>query len=138
MRFEISFYGHRNVRSTHQKTIEVTSKPELTAKGDCIIGVKSTGSCKDIPDKMKHLLRNSKSRIVITIMIDGLSFRVRGKGHENLILSHPHDIVIRKSSFMCPRTLAIKCDKASHDIPRDMIKALNNRSTKGIFAIDVI
>ncbi|MGI0066726.1 MAG: DUF371 domain-containing protein, partial [Nitrosotalea sp.] len=39
MRFEISFHGHENVRSLHPKSIEITTDPNLTVNGDCIVGV---------------------------------------------------------------------------------------------------
>lgn len=138
MHFEIPFYGHENIRSLHQKTIEITTESNLTLNGDCIIGVNASCSCNDIPEKMKKLLRNSKTNILFTIKVKDFSFKVRGKGHDELILTHPHDIVIRKSSFVCPRTLATNCDKASDSIPRKMIKILQNPDTKGIFVIDII
>jgi len=138
MHFEIPFYGHENIRSLHQKSIEITTESDLTLNGDCIIGVGASCGCNDLPEKMKHLLRNSKTNIVFTIKVNDFSFKVNGRGHDGLILTHPHDIVIRKSSFVCPRTLATNCNKASDSIPRQMIKALQNSDAKGIFTIDVI
>lgn len=137
MHFEIPFYGHKNIRSLHQKTIEITTEPDLTLNGDCIIGVGASCGCNDIPEKMKKLLQSSKTNILFTIKVKDFSFKVKGTGHDELVLTHPHDIVIRKSSFVCPRTLATNCDKASDSIPRQMIKILQNPDTKGIFAIDV-
>jgi hypothetical protein len=65
------------------------------------------------------------------------SFEIIGKGHKDLVLSHSNDIVIRKSNFVCPRTLAVRCNKASNSIPRKMIKLLQDPNSKGIFAIEV-
>ncbi len=138
MHFEIPFYGHENIRSLHQKTIEITTESELTLQGNCIIGVRASCGCNDIPEKMKNLLRASKSEVLFTITVKDLSFKVKGKGHNDLILTNPHDIVIRKSSFICPRTLATHCDNASDSIPRNIVKLLQNQDSKGIFAIDVI
>lgn len=138
MHFEIPFYGHENIRSLHQKTIEITTESELTLQGNCIIGVRASCGCNDIPEKMKNLLRASKSDVLFTITVKNLSFKVKGKGHKDLILTNPHDIVIRKSSFICPRTLATHCDKASDSISRKIIKLLQNQDSKGVFAIDVI
>ena len=137
MHFEIPFHGHKNIRALHEKTIEITKDTELTTNGDCIIGVNAECGCNDIPEKLKKLLRDSKSDVIITITVKDLSFRVKGKGNQDLILANSHDIVIRKSSFVCPRTLAICCDKASDRIPRQMIKHLQNPDARGIFAIDV-
>ena len=137
MHFEIPFRGHKNIRALHEKTIEITKDTKLTTNGDCIIGVNAECGCNDIPEKLKKLLRDSKSDVVITITVKDLSFRVNGRGNQELILTDSHDIVIRKSSFVCPRTLAVCCDKASDRIPRQMIKHLQNPDSRGIFAIDV-
>ena len=137
MHFEISFNGHKNIRSLHPKTIEITTESDLTLNGDCIIGVGASCGCNDIPEQMKNLIRNSKSEILFTISVKDVSFKVKGSGHEDLILTNPHDIVIRKSSFICPRTLAIQCDSASDSIPRQLIKTLQNPDSRGVFSIDV-
>jgi hypothetical protein len=137
VRFEIPFYGHKNVRANHTRTIEITTEPDLTIQGDCIIGVTADCGCKAIPEKLKKKLRRSDSKVRITITVSGKSFKVSGRGHEDLKLENPHDLVIRKSNFMCPRTLAIGCDKACDDMPRDMVKQLQNPKTKGLFVIEV-
>jgi len=137
MHFEISFNGHKNIRSLHPKTIEITTEPDLTLNGDCIIGVEASCGCNDIPEQIKNLMRNSKSEILFTISVKDVSFKIKGSGHENLILTNPHDIVIRKSSFICPRTLAIHCDLGSDSIPRQMINILQNPDSRGIFSIDI-
>jgi hypothetical protein len=137
MQFAIPFYGHENIRSLHPKTIEITTESNLTVNGDCIIGVKANCGCSDIPEQMKVLLQNSKSNVNCTIMVKDFSFKVKGRGSDKLTLKNPHDIVIRKSSFVCPRTLATNCDAASDVIPRQMIKLLRDPETKGIFMIEV-
>ena len=50
---------------------------------------------------------------------------------------HKEDIVLRKSDFTCPRTLSVKCDKASDLVPREMVTKLQNPKTKGLFVITV-
>ncbi len=137
MRFEIPFYGHKNVRAFHPRTIEITTEPDLTLQGDCIIGVGAGCGCKEIPEKMKEKLRRSDSQITVTIQVNEKSFQVTGRGHDELKLENPHDIVIRTSNFLCPRTLAISCNKASDDMPREMIKMLQDPKTKGLFVIEV-
>ena len=64
-------------------------------------------------------------------------FVFSGKGHEGLLLSHNEDIVIRKSSFVCPRTMAVECDKASDLIPRKMVRILQDPKTRGVLTIRV-
>jgi uncharacterized protein len=137
MRFEIPFYGHENILSLHPKTIEITTESRLTVNGDCIVGTRASSGCNDLPEKMKMLLQNSKSNVDCTIMVKDFSFKVKGRGNDKLTLTNPHDIVIRKSTFTCPRTMATNCDAASDSIPRQMVKALQNPEAKGIFVIDV-
>jgi hypothetical protein len=135
MRFEIQFSGHENIRSNHQKTIEITKESHLTPSGDCIIGVNASASCADLPDSIKKKLQNPNSKINFSIKVGSHEFIVKGRGHEDLILTHHEDIVIRKSNFVCPRTLAVKCDKASDLMPREMISLLQNPNTRGTFTI---
>ena len=137
MKFEIQFSGHENIRSNHQKTIEITKESHLTPQGDCIIGVNATSSCSDLPQELKEKLRDSNSKIIFSINVDNQEFVLEGRGHDDLILTHDEDIVIRKSDFICPRTLAVKCDKASHLLPRHMVSLLRNPKTKGTFTITV-
>jgi len=137
MRFEIQFSGHENIRSNHQKTIEITKESHLTPSGDCIIGVNASTSCAELPTSLKKQLQNPNSKVTISIKVGTHEFNVEGRGHENLSLTHLEDIVIRKSDFVCPRTLAIKCDKASDLIPREMISLLQNPKTTGTFTISI-
>jgi len=137
VRFEIQFSGHKNIRSNHKKTIEITKESHLTPSGDCIIGVNASASCADLPSLLKKKLQNPKSKVFFSIKVGTHEFNVEGRGHENLILTHMDDIVIRKSDFVCPRTLAIKCNKSSDLIPREMISLLQNPKTLGTFTITV-
>ncbi len=93
--------------------------------------------CKDIPIDMKKILKNSSTVVRFSIKVNDYSFEIIGKGHNDLLLDDPNDIVLRKSEFICPRTLAISCDKSSVSIQRDMVQLLNDPSTKGIFSIEV-
>ena len=87
--------------------------------------------------KIQKKIQNPDTTIVFTIIADDYSFSIHGKGSEKLTLKHPNDIVLRKSAFTCSRTIAIKCDKASDDIPREMIKKLQNPKTSGKLVIEI-
>jgi hypothetical protein len=135
MKFEIEFSGHENIRSNHQKTIEITKESHLTPQGDCIVGVNAKSSCADLPDELKNKLKDPNSKIIFSIKVEDEDFVVEGRGHPDLILTHTEDIVIRKSNFICPRTLAVKCDKASDLLPRSMVLKLQDPKTIGKFTI---
>ena len=131
MKIEIPFTGHKNILSLHEKTIEITKDSELSVGGDCIIGTNSGLACIDLPEKFKKKIQNPNTTIEFTIVADEHSFSIHGKGSDKLTLKHTSDIVLRKSAFTCSRTIAINCDKASDDIPRDMIKKLQNPKLVG-------
>ena len=137
MKIEIPFTGHKNILSLHKKTIEITKDSKLSVSGDCIVGTNSAIACIDLPEKFKKKIRSPDTVIAFTIVADEHSFSIHGKGSEKLTLKHTNDIVLRKSAFTCSRTIAINCDKASDDIPRTMIKKLQNPKTNGKLIIEI-
>jgi len=136
--FEIPFSGHENIRSLHKNTIEITKEPALTTSGDCIIGINAKYGCNEIPSKIKKKLKDPNSRVIFSIIVSDYVFKIKGRGHRDLICSDPNDIVLRKSDYVCPRTLAVNCDKASDSIPRELIQILQNPKTNGVFSIEII
>lgn len=132
---EVTFYGHPNVQSLHGKTIEITKDDHLTLRGDCIIGVRASKACADLDANLKRRLRSNDSVVKIEIMVGDESFLINGKGDERFTLQNPQDIVIRKTNFVCPRTISVRCDRASSDVPREIVKLLQDKDTKGIFRI---
>ena len=137
MKIEILFKGHKNILSLHKKTIEITKDCNLTVNGDCIVGINSSFACIDLPEKFKKKIQNPNTEIKFSILSDEHSFIIHGMGSEKLTLKHPNDIVLRKSAFTCSRTIAIKCDKASDDIPRKMVKKLQDPKSNGKLVIEI-
>ena len=137
MHFEVAFRGHPNIRSLHTRTVEITRKPGLTLQGDCIVGVCASSGCLGLPDELKTLLRNSGALVRITIAVGNRTFVIRGRGDPGLDLSHPDDMVIRTSSFVCPRTLAVGCSVASDSLPREMVRDLQSPDAVGTMIISV-
>ncbi len=90
-----------------------------------------------MPQELKDKLKVLDAKVTFSIRVGGHEFVLEGKGHPDLILTHSNDIVIRKSDFICPRTLAVKCDKASDLLPREMVLLLQDPKTKGTFTITV-
>ncbi len=131
MREEVVARGHPNVRATHKTTLEVTKEEELTLRGDCIIGVKADKSLKDFNDEIKDWLRMGKPILVEIVLPDyGLKDYLKAFGSPKLTFRHETDIVIRKSDFVCDRTLAIKSNKSAKDINREMIELLRDPKTE--------
>jgi uncharacterized protein len=134
---EVKFYGHPNIRSLHAKTIEITKDEHLTTRGDCIIGVKANKACIDLDEALRHRLKSNSAVVRIEVMVGNESFLTTGMGDQRLTISNPHDIVIRRTNFTCPRTLSVLCDKASSEVPRRIVNTLQDGVTKGIFRITV-
>jgi len=137
MEEEILFYGHPNITATHSMTIEVTKAESLTPRGDCIIGVNANKACYDLSNALKRRLRGKNSVIRMSIVVDDKKCEFVAHGSPSLILANKHDIVIRKSTFVCPRTLAVRCDKASNNLPRDTVRMLRDPTRKGVLLISV-
>ena len=126
MNFKIKAKGHENVLSLHKSTFEITKDKELSLSGDCIIGLDIDKSMEDFPKGFKEKLANDDTKVIVELKTPNASDTIEGYGHHDLTLSHPTDIVCRKSTFVCSRTLMIKSNKAAIDLNRDLIKDLAN------------
>lgn len=126
MNFKIKAKGHENVLSLHKSTFEITKDKDLSLAGDCIIGLDIDKSMEDFPDEFKEKLANDDTKVIVELKTPNASDTIEGFGHHDLSLSHPTDIVCRKSTFVCSRTLMIKSNKAAIDLNRDLIKDLAN------------
>ncbi|MEJ2243031.1 MAG: DUF371 domain-containing protein [Candidatus Bathyarchaeota archaeon] len=122
--------GHKNVLSTHKTTFEVTKETELSKRGNCIIAVESTMGAIDLPDEFKKAAQKENSKITITIEVGNQKETTIGKGNPKLQFTHPTDLVVRKSKFVCNRTLAIEANKASIDFSQKLVKKLQNPNQK--------
>jgi len=132
-------YGHPAILSTHPTTLEITTSHELTHSGDCVVAVKSSGAVRDLSVDLKRVLSNSSSRGRLRLQVGPFEFTVEGNGDPRLTFSNETDLVVRKSGFISDRTLMIHADKSSMDMPRDMVRMLQDptsRVTVEISAID--
>jgi uncharacterized protein len=125
----VTFIGHRNIRCLHNNTIEITKAVSLSTRGDCIAGVSASKACNDFDKEFKARFSESGRRVNLEIKVDEQIFRMHGLTDQRLTLSHDHDIVIRRSNYVCPRTLCVLCNKACFDIPRELVLKLQNPAT---------
>ena len=116
--------GHKNILATHKTTFEITKDLDLSKQGNCIIGVKSTKAAIDLPIYIKESARKKGAKITIFIEVEELKEIIKAKGDPKLRFSHPTDLVVRKSDYVCSRTLAIKADKAALDFSRKIIEKI--------------
>ena len=123
-------YSHENIQATHKTTLEFTKDPHLTKKGDCIIAVAADKALADLSAEFKENLRKPHSKLSVLIEVDDVTEQVNAYGSPRLILNHPTDMVIRKSDYVCNRTLAVHANKAAKDMTRDLVEKLKNPKQK--------
>lgn len=123
-------YGHENIQATHKTTLEFTKDPQLSKKGDCIVAVAVDKTLADLTAEFKENLRKPHAKLTITIEADGITEQVNARGSPQLILTHVTDMVIRKSDYVCSRTLAVHADKTAQDLSRDLVDKLKNPEQK--------
>jgi uncharacterized protein len=101
--------------------------------------VKSSGAVRSLPEDLKLVLSSSSGRGRLALRVGPFEFAVEGRGDPRLSFSHETDLVVRKSGFISDRTLMILANKSSMDIPREMVRLLQdptNRVTVEISATD--
>lgn len=136
---KIEAWGHPNITALHKTTLEITKDENLTRRGNCIIGVKANKAIRDLDDNLKKLLKTGyKAKIILELPQYGVRDEVEGFGHEKMTFEHIRDIVIRKSNFICGRTLLIKANKSAFEIDREVIKLLKDSSTQLLFVIEMV
>jgi hypothetical protein len=123
-------HGHVNIKSTNRTTFEITKEEHLTPRGDCIVAVGANKGAFDLSSEFKRIACKQDAYIEIRIAVNGELDTVKARGHPALIFTHPTDLVIRKSDYVCGRTLAIRADKAACDLSRKLAEKLQNQSQK--------
>jgi hypothetical protein len=118
--------GHRNILATHRTTLEITKDHNLSKRGDCIVAVSADKAINDMSPEFKENLRRNQAKILIIIKAGEAVDTVIASGSSKLILSHPLNIVIRISDYICSRTLAIEADKAACNLSRRLVEKLKD------------
>ena len=120
--------GHENVKATHKSTLEFTKEDYLTPRGDCILCVGADKGINDLSEEFKAALKAGK-KLLIRIKVDNLVDEVLAEGSSSLILDHDYSMVVRKSTYIDGRTLAVRANKAARDIDRRVVELLKNPET---------
>lgn len=123
-------WGHRNIQATHKSTMEITKERRLSKKGDCIIAISANKGISDLSPEFKAGLRKENAKLTMLIKAQETVEAINACGSNQLILTHPTNIVVRKSGFICSRTLAIQADKAARDLSRKLVQKLRQPKQK--------
>lgn len=128
--------GHPRIKATHLTTMMITKDSEVGPKGDCIVAVAADKGAKELSETFKRAAKAGR-KFRITLEVNGIKEAVHGLGHQALTLTHPTDLVIRKSKFTCCRTLVINADKAAADLPRGLVARLRDPAARVRILIEV-
>ena len=90
------------------------------------MAVRSTAELSDLPLQIRRALSEESGQGELTLQVRNTSFTVEGRGAKGLTFSHPREIVVRKSGYVSDRTLMVRADRAAVDIPREMVKLLQD------------
>lgn len=123
-------FGHKNILATHKTTLAITKEAQLSKRGNCIVAIAANKAVADLNPKFKKILCKENAKITISIESGDTLEIVNAFGSPKLILTHPKDMVVRKSDYICSRTLAIRADKASYDLSRNLVEKLKNPKQK--------
>ena len=120
--------GHRNIHALHETTVMTTREAHLSRRGDCVAAVSAEKGLSDLSPEIKKAARQPEAMITLTLQVGGEAFNVRGMGHPSLTYADKNDMVTRKSSYICDRTLMIHSDKAARDMPRTIVEKLRDQN----------
>ena len=122
--------GHRNIVAENKATFEITKETHLSKKGDCIVGIRASKGACELSEEFKRLAKRENARITVIFQVGKNREVAIGRGSSQLTFKHPTDLVARRSTYTCGRTLMIKTDKAAADLSRHIIEKLKNKNQK--------
>jgi len=117
-------HGHAHVTASHRTTFEITKEEELSLAGCCIIAVGADKGAAQFSRRFCDALQKPGARLSTTLTCSPYTVQVISQGDPNLSLTHPTDLVWRRSSFTCDRTIGVHADHTARDFPREMIALL--------------
>jgi len=116
--------GHPLVTGNHPTTFELTRDGHLTRNGNCIIGIAADKGCSGLTPEFRCVLTHNDAVLVTSIVCDGVAVEVKSLGSSLFTLDHPNDMVWRRSSFVCGRTIGIMSDHVAATLPKALISNL--------------
>ena len=120
----IRCHGHPLVLGTHPTTFEVTREDHLTETGNCIIGIGADKGCAGLSPAFNAVLAHDDAVLSTRLACDGIVVEIQSRGSSTFTLDHPTDMVWRKSTFVCGRTIGILSDRVAQTLPRELMENL--------------
>jgi uncharacterized protein len=116
--------GHPLVLGNHKTTFEVTREDHLTENGNCIIGVSADKGCSELSSVFKRVITHDDAVLISRLSCEGVTAEVKSRGSSMFTLYHPTDMVWRRSSFVCGRTIGILSDHVAATLPKKLMANL--------------
>jgi hypothetical protein len=116
--------GHPRVLGSHLTTFEVTREEHLTENGNCIIGITADKGCSELSSVFKRVIVHDDAILVTRLLCGGVTAEVKSRGSSLFTLDHPTDMVWRRSSFVCGRTIGILSDHVAATLPKTLMANL--------------
>lgn len=123
--YTFTCYGHPAIRATHVKTLEFTKDPDLTERGDCIIGIKADfdlNELKKFTKKVKFICS------VTTPTGETITSEFKAKVNQNF--NSDHELVLRKSGFDTERTFGFGLNRGANHLDRRIVELMQNPEQK--------
>ena len=112
----LTAWGHPAVLATHPVSLEITREPDLTERGDCIVGVRADFD----PVSLERLLAYRKLHVILRTANaeDRFDCGVNGEFRAG------EEIVFRKSAHRSERTLGLHASKSAAQLSRRLVEDL--------------
>jgi hypothetical protein len=108
--------GHPAVTGRHDKTLELTAAPAITARATCILGV----SAGPLPGALSLL----RGRVRLTLSVAGVSAAVEGEVNPGW--HSAESMIVRRSGQLDPDTYLVNATAAAADLPAELLAALRD------------
>jgi hypothetical protein len=126
MRVSFEARGHRLLRSTHGKSIEITSDREITTRATCVVGVDAKFPATQ--------LRQLRGRVDVVLSSGDATARVVGQVNPGY--DSDSRLVLRRSGADDADTFVVYADKTADDLPRELVDTL--RITDATLDVEIV
>lgn len=111
-------YGNPGIEGTHKTAFEITQHTSVVPKGDLVIGTRANFD----PEALAALAQVS-NKIRITLRTRGITETITGDSNKDYV---PGPSIIVRKAGASPQTIITNADKSAGDLPRKLIRALQN------------
>jgi hypothetical protein len=132
VRFSFKAWGDGKITARHRTTLEITKEGVKTGYGDCIVATRSEVGLRDLPDDLKKEAKTEGAVMNLILEAGGVTQLIRGRGSPTLTFESSHEMVVRKSGYVCGRTLIVHANRAAAELDKSFVELIRdgNRDIK--------